>query len=357
MTDRQPRLLSFTEVSTAMTCFASWDFAYGGRLAGSTLKAKGIAPILSDGKAWGAAVAAWHANSGTLLAKWAAHAELRRSLDTDEAFMREQGWPVSPEDRLQTEANLIEILDHYMASSEPLPNLVKLEGEIVVPVPSRSGVRSSTRYRFQCFLDGATDDAAGQWIVEFKLRGGLTPVPLLMKQRQPRWYAWAYQKAYGHAPAGVWVDERLKEAPKPPRTLKERKKGDGIDGRIPSHAKDQLTTPEAYVDLCHEHGVEPEWSTVEHLRSRLWQQRVPILLRKDELTDAGNELRDAAKLIRDLDSGDLMPIRNASRAHCGGCKYRDICAEPTDELFIDTLFERTIPKRLREPRAGKEVAA
>lgn len=351
MSERQPRLLSFTEISTAMTCFAQWDFAYGGRLAGSTLRAKGIAPQLSDGRAWGAAVAAWHANSGTLLASWAAHEALRASLDKDAAEMEKNGWPVSFDERMETENNLSAILDHYMTTSTPLPNLTSLEGEIVVPVPSRGGARGSTRYRFQCFLDGATEeDGVGHQIVEFKLRGGLTPVPLIHKQRQPRWYAWAYMKAYGRPPAGVLIDERLKEAPKPPRTLKAKKKGDGIDGRIPSHAKDQLCTPESYVDLCHEHGVEPHWDIVEHLGQRLWQQRVLLSLRPGELTAAGEELRDSAKLIRDLDSGELTPIRNASRMHCGGCKYRDVCAEPSDELFVDTLFERTVPKRLRPPR-------
>jgi hypothetical protein len=352
MTDRQPRLLSFTEVSTALTCWAQWDFAYGGRLAGTTLKPKELAPALGGGRAWGAAVAAWHQNAGTLLASWFAHDALRAQLDADAQEMIELGFDPGLDARMETETRLGAILDHYIATAEPFPNLTKLEAEIVVPVPSRGGKQGSTRYRFQCFLDGFTDDNGEQWLVEFKLRGSLTPPELLLKQRQPRWYGWAYTRQQnGHMPTGVYVDERLNAAPGTPRTVQGRKKG---EGRRPSHDKAQVITPESYIDLCHEHSEEPHLDVVEHLRQRQWQQRFPLSLRPSEMEAAGNELRDAAKLIRDLDSGELTPIRNASRAHCGGCKFRTVCAEPTDELFVDALFKRTVPKRLRTP---EETAA
>jgi hypothetical protein len=349
---QQPRVLSYSEIETAMTCFAKWDFSYGGRLAGSTLKQKGVVPLLADGSAWGAAVAAWHANHGTPLAGWHDFEALRSSLDADEARMREMGFPVSVIGRAEQEYELGLMLEHYMATAEPMPGMTRLEGETVVGVPSRGGKRASTRYRFLAKIDGAVKIDDAWWIVEFKLRGRLTDLPLLLRQRQPRWYAWAATAAHDRGlagairPAGVIVEERLKAIPKD-AALTEK-------GMKPSHKKEQVTTPEKYVDLCLTMGVEPKNDVIEHLGQRPWQQRVPLSFRPDEIDAAGDELRDAAKLVRDLDRGEITPIRNAHRRNCDGCRYKAVCAEPGDTAFVESLFERTVPKRLREPM--KEAA-
>jgi hypothetical protein len=349
---RQPRLLSYSEIETAMTCFAKWDFSYGGRLAGSTLKQKGIVPLLSDGSAWGAAVAAWHANMPSPLAGWHAHEALRASLDADEAQMREHGFPVSVLNRAEQEYELGQMLEHYMATAEPLPGMTRLEGQTVVGVPSRGGKRASTRYRFLAKIDGAVEQFDGWRIVEFKLRGRLTEPALLLRQRQPRWYGWAEVAAFERhlpgavKPVGIIVDERLKAIPKD-AALTEK-------GQKASHKKEQMTTPEKYVDLCLTMGVEPKDDVIEHLGQRQWQQRFEIAMRPDEITEAGLELRDAAKLVRDLDAGEIRPIRNAHRSNCDRCKFKAICAEPGDALFVESLFERTTPKRLRAPM--KEAA-
>lgn len=350
-----PRLLSYSEIETALTCWARWDFAYGGRLAGSTLKSKTIAPILSDGRAWGAGVAAWHAHSGELLAGWYAHEALRASLEDDERTMRDAGIPIDLATVLDADGRLSALLEHYMATTTPLPNLTKLEGEVIVSLPARAGNRSSPKYRFQCFLDGFTDGDGQEWIVEFKLRGQLTPPALLVKQRQPRWYSWAWAKKNGRIPSGVIVDERLNEVPREARLVKAKRKADGINGQVPSHDKAQVTTPEAYIETCLEFGESPKEEVVDALRARIWQQRFPIPFRQSELDAAGRELVDAAKLIRNLDSGEFAPVRNATKMNCSGCRYRDICAEPGDELYVDSLFARTVPKRLREPKQ-KETA-
>lgn len=342
------RLLSYSEIETAMTCQASWDFKYGGRLAGSTLKAKGLAPRLSEGRAWGAAVAAWHQHSGSLLALYEAHNALRASLDADQARMAESGWPIDLDGRVDMEQRLMILLDHYAVTAEPLPNLTRLEGEIKVPIRSRTGTRASTRYRYHCFIDGYSAEDGQQWIVEFKLRTRLTDPRILEKSRQPRWYAWALaQEQDGHFPVGVKVDERLNEAPKPARLVQARKKGDGINGLVPSHAIDQMTTPEAYLDVCLEFGQEPKAEVVEALMARRWHQRFPIQFRPSELDDAGRELVSAARLIRDLDSGEYEPVRNAKAMNCNFCDFRDVCAAPQDRLFVETMFSRGIPKRLR----------
>jgi hypothetical protein len=347
-----PRLLSYTEVETAMSCWARWDFAYGGRLTGGdTLKKREAAVGLSRGRAWGAAVATWHAHAGELLAGFEAHAALQQALAADAREASERGLPVDTGEWLEAQDQLGQVLDHHMATVEPLPNLTMLEGEFTVPIPARSGSgRSSTKYRFQCYVDGFTDDGLGWHIVEFKLRGNLTDAWLLELQRQQRWYAWALAKTYNTRIAGVIMDETLLTPPAPARIVNAKRKSEGINGKTVSHAKDQVTTPEKYVDACHEFGVVPDLETVQALTRRVWHQRFPLDFRPDELEEAGNELRDAGKLITMLDSGELHPVRNAKRATCGFCKFKTICANPTDHLVVDQEFVRTVPKRLREPK-------
>jgi hypothetical protein len=361
MTEKhRQRVLSYSEIETAMTCFAQWDFKYGGRLAGSTLRQKGHAPMLSDGSAWGAAVAAWHANSDGMLAEWHAYEALNASLDRDAEKAKEHGFPISTDQRVQTEFELAAMLEHYMATTDPLVGLRSLEREIVVPILARNGSkRASTRYRFMAKIDGAVLDPvvngirlAGEYVVEFKLRTRLTEPDLLLRQRQPPWYVWSADTAADRGqpvprPVGIVIDERLKASPKEP-ALTEK-------GLKPSHKKEQLTTPEKYVDLCLSYGVPPKDEVIEYLRQRQWQQRFPITLREDELARVGVELTDAAKLIRDLDSGEITPIRNAKRPTCNGCRFRAICPEPEDAVLVDSMFERTVPKRLRTQTEEKEA--
>lgn len=335
------RLLSHSEIDSAMTCWARHAFAYTGHLTDdTTLKPKGIAPILSEGRAWGAAVAAWHAHGSDLLGFWAAFEALRDSLDSDEREMAERGFPVDILDGLETEGRLGTMLEHYAATTEQLPNLTRLEDEVVVSIPSRKGGRASTRYKFLCRIDGFTDRDGQRWLVEFKLRRGLQPVELIQRSRQIRWYAWALSQTMKEPPIGVLVDERLNEVPRPARILK---------SGYPSHAVDQITTPELYVDACHAADTPPKASTVDALGARAWQQRVPIMFRPGELDEAGHELVSVAKLIRDLDSGELAPIRHATRMTCQGCAFKGICDNPEDEHFVNLGFERTVPKRLRIP--------
>jgi len=334
-----PRLLSYSEVETALTCFARWDFRYGGRLAGDALTALSTPAILYEGRAWGAGVAAWHAHGGELFASWEAHKALRASLRQDALDMQNRGFPLDVVTLVESEERLGAMLDHHIQTSEPLPNLTRLEAEMEVGIPSRGGRHASNRYRFLCYIDGYTELDGQQWIVEFKLRGSLTPADLLQRQRQPRWYAYALAQMQGFHPTGVIVDERLNLALARPKVNK--------DGK-PSHDKRQRITAEDYIETCRELGDEPRFDVVQSLRERGWQQRVPILFRPDELEEAGHELRDAAKLIRDLDSGELYPLRHATRSTCNGCDFKAICSEPQDTSYVDTLFARTPPKRERE---------
>lgn len=125
---RQRRYLSYSEIETALSCWARWDFTYGGRLAGSTLKPRRVAAILSEGRAWGAAVAAWHAGyygrletgdihrewGYPILASYDAHAALRRSLEEDAVEAAKLGRPIPVEELADATERLGAMLDHYM---------------------------------------------------------------------------------------------------------------------------------------------------------------------------------------------------------------------------------------------------
>jgi hypothetical protein len=258
---------------------------------------------------------------------------------------------------METEFKLARIFDDYKRRSEPLTGLTKIEEEIEVPIPSRTGRRASPVYRFQCFLDGFTVDpqTGYEWLVEYKLRGRLTTHEMLTLGRQYLWYAWARQRQTGLPVVGLLVDERLNAYPGPPR-VKKAKKGEGVDGWTVSHAVSQTCTAQQYVDSCRFFGVDPAPGTVEALRDRVWQQRYPIMFAPSELEEAGRELVSAGQLIRDLDAG-RYPIRNARPQICNWCDFKRVCKTPGDELFVDLMYERTVPKRLRPPKDEEQEMA
>jgi CRISPR/Cas system-associated exonuclease Cas4 (RecB family) len=358
------RLLSYTEITKALTCPAQWDFAYGGHLAGSALKPKATAPTLQAGRAWGAAVAAWHASATTSLLAYAdAVSALCASLNDDAERQRRFGL-YDPVGHRELEQRLLEILQHYVATTEPEFSATRLEEEVVVPIPSRGGRRSSNRYAFVCYFDAVSDDyrPGENWLLEYKLRSKFFSVALIANSRQLRWYAWAHQRKLGIPIHGVLTEERLHEHPHPARLVKsKRKQHEFLGGEYPlvaSHATDQITTPELYVEACRATYEEPQPHVIDALGQRRWLSRVPVQFRPGELAEAGRELVSAAKRIRNLDSGDEYPIRNVRPANCNSCTFREICPEP-DSALVDATFERTVPKRNRPPleEAAKEAIA
>ncbi len=339
------RLLSHSEIETALACQAQHAFRYTGRLTdGDALKPRATAPRLREGRAWGAAVAAWHANAdlGPMPAFVPAVKALEDSLAEDAAEQKEAGVYMA-EEHAEFSARLGSLLVHYTDTADQLA-IDRLEGQLLVGIPSRNGGRKSTRYRFEGYVDGVHLDGAGRtWIVEFKNRNRLSSFEQIQRSPQIRRYAWAYRERYGVDVAGVIVDERLNEIPKPARIL--------ASGKA-SHAKDQLTTPELYIAACEETGEEPKPETVEALTQRKWQARHTVIFRPGELDETGRELVSAAKLIQQLDSGELYPIRKPPPQGCGGCAFREICDSPDGDL-VDAYFRRVPPKRAR---SNKEEA-
>lgn len=334
------RVIRHSELDTALECQARHAFAYTGHLtAGDALEPKQTHVRLREGRAWGRAVAAFHMRDPSLpvAVRYASGLyELDAAIREDADEMRGHG-VVDYEGTHDTLLRLTDILWHYCSTTEPL-HIGYPEYEVTVPIRARGELhRSSSRYSFQGHFDGLTRRDDRLWIVEYKLRGRLTPFEQVVLTRQFRRYAWALEQETGESVGGIIVDERLNEAPKPARLLKNGK---------PSHAKDQLTTPEMYLAACEEHGEEPHEDTLVALKQRRWQARHPIVFSRREIEEAGRELVSGAKLIGQLDRGDLYPMRNPSPFRCPGCAYREICPRPDDTELVDLNFVRKPPKRL-----------
>lgn len=338
------RPISWSEIQT-LDCTAKHAFGYTGHLTdGAALRRKVSKRKMREGKAWGGAVAAYHAHTGTNTARYAhGLAALRHVLDLEALELAAQGL-YDPFDRDDLETRLADILWHYATLTDPLA-LQQPELELRVPIRSRTGRRASTLYEFHGYVDGLVIDAHGIWVYEAKLRDNLFSLEQIADSRQTRFYAAAVQQQLGIQVVGVIVDERRNELPKPARWVKGRKKGDGT---VPSHATDQLTTPESYLDACREAGVDPVEETLEALTSRRWQARHRLFYSQAELADAAAELTAGAQLVAMLDSGRLRPFRNPSPTRCAMCPFRGaVCRDPGDHDLIDLDYERVPPKRLR----------
>lgn len=342
------RMLSHSEAESVLSCEAKHAFQYTGHLTGGdTLKRKNPFVILREGRAWGAGVARWH-QTGELAEAYNA---ALKSLDDDADKMRDRG-VYRTEEHVELRSKILDLLEHYATNAVRL-DLEDLEHEVRLPIPSRTGQRPSSRYGLLAYFDGLARDRHGRlWIVEFKLRKSLQSLEHIVLNRQYRWYAWAAERHLGELIAGVVVDERLNEVPKPARWVQGKKKGYAL---VPSHAKDQVTTPELYLEACAKGGVEPVEETLGMIAARKWQDRhfVPFLRR--ELYEVNQQLVSVAQLVRDLDSGARYPVRNPQPQRCNSCSFKGICSKPDDDALIDLDFDRTVPKRLRASQEDSDV--
>ena len=320
------RLISHSETSALLTCQYRHDFMYGEQLAGTSLKPKHTPPILSDGRAWGAGGAAYNAGESLDYAI----DTISDTLTADADRLKHFG--TFDQNEFDTSLSLLHgLLEHYADENEPL-GIDRLEHELIVPIPSRSGKQDSNRYRLQVFFDGIHVDEHGRtWLVEFKLRGQLSQLLMVHLSRQIRWYAWAYRKEYGVMPAGIIVDERLKKLPS---EVKLNKNG--------SVSKVQSCTVDAYQAAG---GDDPE--VLQKLTDKKWGIRESVPFTDAEIDEAGIQLVSAGQQIRSFDAGETYPVRNPSPLYCNGCQFKDICQTPDNTELVDALFERTTPKKDR----------
>lgn len=329
------RALSHSEVSSLLDCQQKYSFQYTGVLTnGDALKPRQTHVNLRAGRAWGEAVAEWHRTNGD---HRLAAMTLVAALDADAKQMREAGWYDQAEHEALAE-HLLACLEHYTATAS-LISLHTTEHEIRVPIPSRAGGRASTLYEFHGFLDGvATDQQGRDWIVEFKFRKQLSSLEQIQLGRQLRWYAWAWREQTGRPIAGILLDERLNAAPAPVRFNK--------DGSL---SKVQSCTAQDYARAAHEGAAGYDMDVAAKLEAKRWHARHTIFLTDRDLDEAGWQMRSAARLVRELESGRMYPVRNPNPLRCPGCAFREICADRSDDL-IDALFVRVPPKAARPDR-------
>jgi hypothetical protein len=323
------RDLSVSEATTLLDCSWRWDLGYGGHLAGDALRPRDVPLLLREGRAWGRAMAAYHSNWDRTDSLVLARVAIAESLNEDAEQQRVAGL-YDPEPERATFETLDACLTHYHHLGDPLP-LHGAETHLLVALPARE--RHSNRYRLECYLDGLHEDQHGVWVVEFKWRASrLQAFELAARQRQLRWYAWAWREFLGREPVGVILDERLGIAPSPVRLNQ--------NGR-PS--KVQSCTPEDYAAAG---GQDPD--VRERLEAHRWQARRRLTFRPGELDQAGWELRSLARLTHQHDTGALTPVRNPNERNCNRCRYGAICDDPFDRDLVDALYERVPPKRDRE---------
>lgn len=323
------RLLSVSEASTLLDCPWRWDLAYGGHLAGAALTPRVTPVLLREGRAWGRAMAELHSNWDRTDRRARAEAAVIESLAEDASHQSEAG-VYDPHEHEQVSDLVLGVLAHYDHLDEPLP-LYGPETYLLQPLPARE--RHSNRYRLECYLDGLHDDPHGTWLVEFKWRRSrLKDFELAARDRQLRWYAWAWREHLGREPVGVILDERLGVLPAAVRL--------NANGQV---SKVQSCTPEDY-----EAAGGSDVDVLAQLKGKVWQARRRITFRPGELDQAGQELRTLARLVQQYDSGQLAPIRNANERNCGGCRYRPICDDPWDADLVNALYELQPAKRDRE---------
>lgn len=359
------RLISYTEVSTALTCEARWDFKYGGHLLdGETLKRRSTATRLSDGSAWGAGIAEWHRSAAAIpeLAERYAAEKIWESLKADAEAMADRGVHVGMQAVREQYDRLRDLLAHHVTVADALPNLTLIEGRFAGPVPSRGGKRGSNLYHFENYIDGYSvvpeggwrlDGrylAPGEWIVENKLRDDLHPADLIVNLRQYLWYCWQAAKAKGLNPVGIIVMERKNDLPHPAK-INQPTKAQPL-GPV-STKKDQITSRALVEAALDEREIPADergpWAELlGNCDARRWHQSVPVKYRPSDYVLAGRELTSAAALIGELDTARRWPLRNASTITCRGCDFKAICPDPAGSSFaIDAEFIRTSPKRLR----------
>jgi hypothetical protein len=328
------RLISHSEASTLLDCQYRHAFAYTGQLTdGEALKSKTTAPILREGRAWGAAAAAFHSHDPDVALEHAKAAmEIRLSLDA--ADQQAMGTYDAAE-HTELAERLLAILDDYAAHTEQL-QITRLEDKLEVAIPSRTGKRPSNRYWFEGYVDGVHTDSDGRdWIVEFKLRKRLSDFEMIAKARQTRWYAWAWRQITGRPVAGVIVDERLNAVPSPLKLNQ-----DDTPSRVQSCRPDvYAASPLAAFDV------------LAKLEAKDWEKRHPLLLTERELDEAGLQLASVGFLVQQFDSGQLYPVRNPSPMRCPGCPFKEICVDAGDTELVDALYERRPPKRERKEEA------
>lgn len=316
------RFISHSQATAVLDCQVQYDARYVGTLfGGEPLKARTPHLKLRGGRAWGAGIQTYHQHGSVTAAVTA----MREAIIADCDEIAEQGGAISDEETDELAGRVAAVMAHYASEYHQL-------GLTAVEVPLL--VVATRGYRYEAYLDGVIGD--GAWLYESKFRGKLSSIDQVYRSRQPWWYGWAYQRQTGVTPNGIMVEETLDEPPAPVRYNK-----DGSASAV------QSCTLADYEAACRRTNTEPSERTLDALRAKRFNQRIEIAYTKRGLEMAGKQIRSAAQLIGLFDRKVLTPIHNPSQMRCGGCAFKEVCVDPSDEGVIDALFTRVAPARTR----------
>jgi hypothetical protein len=199
---------------------------------------------------------------------------------------------------------------------------------------------------------------SGLWVIDHKTDSGSTYTDDgLDYDDQITAYCYIVWRWLGVIPRGVLLNVLVKQAPKPPRLVRE--------GSALSTAKDQLTTPEAYLDACLEFGhmqrsggqilSEKHAECYEGLKARGWH---PFFRRFEAHRSEQELLRFEERLYQEylnmsdtLMTADLYP--NFSPWNCPRCPVKHVCRAMED----GSDWEGVLETQYRVDRDRKAVKA
>src|SRR5580765_7083512 len=235
MVSSPKRYVSDSELSTLVTCEARWDFRYGDRLAGTSLKAITPPTRLAEGSMWDIAIKNYN-RGGSL------------------ADVIEQINAIQPDDTLLSHLKVSRLLHRYSSMLAPLGT------HVVEPflVPLSPILDLTVQPDDQLIHEGDL------WFVEYKLRSSLTSLEYLQRNFQAMLYVYGARKS-GVKVRGTIFDETLNEEPQGVRHNK--------NGAV---SKVQSCSVQEYLRACYAADMEADPDVVKKLNERKVHQRVWI---------------------------------------------------------------------------------
>jgi hypothetical protein len=183
------------------------------------------------------------------------------------------------------------------------------------------------------------NDTGDWWICDHKTAGNISgSTEFLELDTQMSSYAWAAQIYYKRPIAGIIYNELEKNAPKPPRVLK--------NGSL-SKDKSQLTNYELYLQAISEKSLDPDQyaDILEHLRDnpREYFRRTPLHRSSLELATQGKYV--VQEVTDMLSSPALYP--NPNKMKCNGCDFRHPCITQNEGRDVEFVLNDPMQYRQR----------
>jgi RecB family exonuclease len=191
---------------------------------------------------------------------------------------------------------------------------------------------------------------SGLWVVDYKTAGKAPSDSGLDFDDQVTGYCYVVWRWTGQIPRGVVFDYLIKQEPKEPRVVQDRRKGHHGEQTL-STAKDQLTTPNLYREALKEWGLMHgnKIPSTDHaaclgaLLARGWDpffRRFEVTRNIDQLMSFESRLVAEYEDMQYAGSGDpelLYP--NQHTMLCPRCPVRMICLAMEDGSDVEDMIE------------------